>query len=952
MGQCCSQREPIYLNIDLKKIINDKSNEPNKEIFSKSNNLQLSNNNFLKIKSNISSDNVDVPCGIDISSTKNIAKKLENDKMNKTNEKPNEIMELNKVDPLKDSSVKQTKSLNLEIIKKELEIISSSGIKSSLRSSDRKEKSNENKHCEFTNLSPMGNNIIVNIDSINKYYCSSGYNDKIKLMKTTNLTNNLEKGIVEVIDKNVVEVIEKNFSNNVFSSDSINIKFNLENNSTVTILNKEILGSKNHTQIQIVNDKSYISSESEKDNNSECLIAYCQNNDSYSSDLDHEGNYNQFENNKNNNDYQPQNLLTESSSESSIVQINNKNLLETVVTENNENLNQSNKNLLFFSFTDDLKEIKENSFYEKKISKNNNHQKLLNINYDENDILKFSKELFKKRNSIIKETNNLNIVIKKKNSKTFNNYQNKFNLNEKSLYFKYGIEKKKYQIPFYRTISFCLDKTDFFHHKFFINPKITKNNKSIKDYYKIISRLGKGSFGTVFKVQHLQSKILRAMKIIKRESINIQDDERTFLNEIQILKELDHINIIKIFEYFEDSKHFYIINELVDGYELYYALSNWENLNEAMIKVIFNQIMSGVKYMHGKGVIHRDLKPENILVNKMSKQELNNFEVFKSKVQIKLIDFGTSNYYSKKRKMKLVIGSPYYIAPEVLHANYNEKCDIWSCGCILYFLLVGYPPFDGETKEQLIKKIKTQQVDTNNSDWEKISNLAKDLVCKMLERNVDKRISAENLLKHPWFNDVKKKSIFEKNLVLIENKDKTKDSVLNSMKNFYKIDKLQQATIAYITYFLCPQEDIENLRSLFKELDTNKDGELSLEEIEKGFENCFGAVSDSFNMNDLLKDMDTNHDGKISYQEFIRVVIKKNKLINEENLRLCFNQFDENNDGKLSANEIKIALGTNEYEYINALINVIDENNNNEIDFDEFKNLMNRVLKVEVQQNY
>lgn len=465
------------------------------------------------------------------------------------------------------------------------------------------------------------------------------------------------------------------------------------------------------------------------------------------------------------------------------------------------------------------------------------------------------------------------------------------------------------------------------HNKkdFNVKAKIERNDKTIQDKYNVLNQLGKGSFGTVFKVFHKHTKQTRAMKVIKKENIFLQDDEQKFLKEIEILKELDHMNVIKIYEYYEDSMNYYLITEFVSGGELYDTIIKWNFFDENVARGIFKQIISAVAYIHNLNIIHRDLKPENILVESMKGDMIN----------IKLIDFGTCNYFQKDKKLRLQVGSPYYIAPEVLDGSYNEKCDIWSCGCILYVLLVGYPPFEALTSEELLKRVKLGKYDTEGEGWDCVSDEAKDLVKKMLCKNFKKRISANEILNHPW---LKQK---------IEVKTKDMKSVLSNIKNFHEQDRLQQATINYIVHFLTPPSELEQMKGAFRDLDVNGDGTLSKEELRAGFEKLFGQVGKADELEKVLEEIDSDNNGSISYEEFLSAVMNRNKLFNEENLKLCFESFDKNGDNKLSAEEIRKALGAKDNEYVKELISLIDENGNNEIDFEEFKELMNLLLTKE-----
>ena len=477
-----------------------------------------------------------------------------------------------------------------------------------------------------------------------------------------------------------------------------------------------------------------------------------------------------------------------------------------------------------------------------------------------------------------------------------------------------------------KTATLICKKEDFK-----IGPKISKNAQTVKKEYYILNKLGKGSFGTVYKVAHKNTGQTRAMKIIKKDTVMLQDDEKKFLKEIEILRNTDHMNIIKIFEYFEDEYNYYVITEMLGGGELLESVVKLPNFNEGHIIKIMNQLLSAVAYLHKNNITHRDLKPENILVDKTSNDN----------IYIKVIDFGTSNYVTKNKNLNLKVGSPYYIAPEVLDGNYNEKCDIWSCGCVLYVLLVGYPPFNAETTKELFSLIKNKDFEIQGEEWNNVSKEAKDLVKRMLNKNYNVRVSAIECLEHPYL---------KKDIDVSQTFGETK-KILKKMKNFQNQDKLQQATIAYIVHFLTPSNEFDKLKETFKSIDKNKDGTLSMEEIKEGFEHMFGPASSELEIESLLEELDSNGDGSVSYEEFLRVVMNKTKLLNEKNLKLCFEAFDENKDNKLSAEEIKKALGAKDNEYVSQLINLIDDNKNSEIDFGEFKQLMSILLELEKNKN-
>ncbi len=159
----------------------------------------------------------------------------------------------------------------------------------------------------------------------------------------------------------------------------------------------------------------------------------------------------------------------------------------------------------------------------------------------------------------------------------------------------------------------------------------------------------------------------------------------------------DHPNIVKLYEFFGDSKYYYLVTEFVEGGELFDELQRRKVFSEQTAANIMRQLLSAIVYCHERKIAHRDLKPENILIESSSAND---------RMNIKVIDFGTAEAFSPNSKLRQTMGTPYYIAPEVLLKSYNEKCDVWSCGVIMYILLSGFPPFNGRTDEEIMKAVK------------------------------------------------------------------------------------------------------------------------------------------------------------------------------------------------------------------------------------------------------
>ena len=221
------------------------------------------------------------------------------------------------------------------------------------------------------------------------------------------------------------------------------------------------------------------------------------------------------------------------------------------------------------------------------------------------------------------------------------------------------------------------------------NVKIKSSNfvmqhaGKLRDYYRIGKMLGSGAFGEVRVCVHRESNNQRAVKVLRKSHMD-EDEKRMFFNEINVLKDLDHPNILKMYEFFEDEKRYYIVTDICKGGELFDEIVKKGKFGEQDASVLIKQVLSCINYCHVNHIVHRDLKPENILL-----------ETNKEFDQIKIIDFGTSLVVKDGEKLDEKLGTPYYIAPEVLQKNYGAKCDIWSIGVITYIILSGIPPFNG-----------------------------------------------------------------------------------------------------------------------------------------------------------------------------------------------------------------------------------------------------------------
>jgi len=212
--------------------------------------------------------------------------------------------------------------------------------------------------------------------------------------------------------------------------------------------------------------------------------------------------------------------------------------------------------------------------------------------------------------------------------------------------------------------------------------------------------------------------------------------------ETDIMKKLDHKNILKLYDIFEDDRHVYIVMELVEGSELFDKIIKKGYYSEKEAIFLIKQILEAVKYLHEHEIAHRDLKPENLLCS-----EVDGIDI------IKIADFGLSKMFSGNEKLKTGCGTPGYVAPEILlQDTYDNKVDLWSIGVITYILLSGYSPFYSENEAGLFEKIMTAEYNFDDECWDEISLLAKDFIKKLLTKNPTTRLSANEALSHKWLS--------------------------------------------------------------------------------------------------------------------------------------------------------------------------------------------------------
>jgi len=274
----------------------------------------------------------------------------------------------------------------------------------------------------------------------------------------------------------------------------------------------------------------------------------------------------------------------------------------------------------------------------------------------------------------------------------------------------------------------------------------TATQNSVEELYKVGEEIGRGAFSVVKKGTHKKTSEDVAIKFIEKKFVDKQD-LMLLAREIDIMKKVDHANVLKLKEVFETDDTIALVMELVTGGELFYKIVEKGNYSEKDAANIVAQMIHGVDYLHDQGIAHRDLKPENLLCSGEDDPEYRPFRVV-------IADFGLSKIFDSGEALETSCGTPDYVAPEVITAegSYDKSVDMWSCGVITYVLLCGFSPFLSSTQTGLFEKIIKVEYDFPDPEWTNISAEAKDFIRHLLVKDPNERWTAKQCKQHPWLS--------------------------------------------------------------------------------------------------------------------------------------------------------------------------------------------------------
>lgn len=395
--------------------------------------------------------------------------------------------------------------------------------------------------------------------------------------------------------------------------------------------------------------------------------------------------------------------------------------------------------------------------------------------------------------------------------------------------------------------------------------------------------------------------------------------------EIDVMRKLKHPNIIRMHDVFEDRTNLCIVMECCYGGELFDRIKSRGHYSERRAANVIKMIAEGVAYMHSKGVAHCDLKAENFLFLNDSDDS-----------PIKIIDFGMVKYVKRRKYFKHLCGTPYYVAPEVLNAKYSEHCDLWSIGVVLFVMLFGYPPFYADpakygtrTTEVIFQKVATgfdNVVKKGYGSWfpqkMPVSDDVRDLIGKLLDSDTATRLTAVEVLEHPWLTTATDTPLVQ--------------AVLKNLSTFHGQSKLELAVLSMLSDQMTEAE-MKELQESFKKIDTNNDGTITVAELEAAMSTMDPGNKSMAKVQEMMRQADVNKDGVLSYKEMLMTAVNRKLMNKEERLYNVFTKMDLNGDGRIDREELTKLLKCD--NAVDSMIQEADKDGDGMVDYNEFIDL-------------
>jgi len=479
-----------------------------------------------------------------------------------------------------------------------------------------------------------------------------------------------------------------------------------------------------------------------------------------------------------------------------------------------------------------------------------------------------------------------------------------------------------------------------------LNKKLIKFEKSIRiltenliiqqkgnlnEHYEIIKKIGVGTLGTVYKAKNKYLKNIVAIKMIKKEN----DNDNEIINEINKLKKLSHPNIVKIHEFYCTQKYHQIITEYCKKGDFNKYIRN--NLTEKQLAVIFYQIFSGLCYLHDNKIIHGNIKLKNIMF--LTKEEDN--QTKEEYFWVKIMDFSIDKIFNKNKQDSLEY-STYYKAPELFQNICSDKTDVWSVGIILFLALTGKVPFDGKTDDEISNKIQNYPYNDLEPMLLAHSSESRDLLDKLLVKDMEKRISAKEALNHEWFKNYHGRALFS-NFRLDEIQQ-----YIHNLCSYCSESKISQLVLAFLVHNIPISTSTYNILKLFRLFNISGDCKLTKEELKKGLYNYRNEEQVNGIVDELFLILDGGNKGYIGFEEFYRACVYKKELLTKENIWYAFKFLDEKNTNTIELRTMMKAFDAEPNKMLEAVFNKTlnkEDNNTGIMTFQEFEEMMMNTMK-------
>lgn len=459
-------------------------------------------------------------------------------------------------------------------------------------------------------------------------------------------------------------------------------------------------------------------------------------------------------------------------------------------------------------------------------------------------------------------------------------------------------------------------------------------SRNFDEKYQKGKLLGHGQFGYTYAATAIATGDKVAVKVIEKKKMLLPIAVEDVRREVKIMKALSgHENVVQFYDAFEDDDAVYIVMELCEGGELLDRILSKKDkrYSEKDAAKVVRQMLNVAARCHLNGIVHRDLKPENFLFKERSEDS-----------PLKATDFGLSDHILPGKKFHDVVGSAYYVAPEVLKRKSGPQSDAWSIGVITYILLCGRRPFWDKTEDGIFKEVLKKKPDFREKPWPTLSLSAKDFVKKLLVKDPRARMTAAQALSHAWVREGGEATDIPLDV-----------SVLSNMRQFVKYSRLKQVALKALASTL-NHEEIADLRDQFNAMDMDRNGTITLEEMRQALAKDQPFAMKEGKVLEILRAIDSNSDGLVDFQEFVAAALHVHQLEEldvekwNQRTRAAFDKFDSDKDGYITPDELRTYTGMK--GSIDNLLDEADTDKDGRISLPEFQRLL-RQVSIEVEQN-